>query len=116
MKNREWFIPVGFVMILSVFCVELHSADMDWQGLPEGVGREEVFYTCQACHSLSLVKQQALNRQTWDRLLDWMVTEKNMPVPSLKTRTILLDYLTSHYGPKLGGSINGMPPISTIRP
>ena len=30
----------------------------DWEGLPPGVGREEVFYSCQACHSLAIVKQQ----------------------------------------------------------
>ncbi|MBF0126605.1 MAG: hypothetical protein HQM02_05270 [Magnetococcales bacterium] len=32
----------------------------DWQGLPEDVGREEVFSTCQACHSLALVHRNLL--------------------------------------------------------
>ncbi|MBF0162662.1 MAG: hypothetical protein HQL88_10295, partial [Magnetococcales bacterium] len=47
-----------------------------WQGLPEGAGREEVFYTCGACHSLMLVQQQRLSRAVWAETLAWMVTEK----------------------------------------
>ena len=99
--------------------IGLHAdSSMDWQGLPEDAGREEVFYTCQACHSLAMVKQQALNRRTWDQLLDWMITEKGMPAPAADARVRILDYLTAHYGPKLEGGtgVGGMPPISVMRP
>jgi cytochrome c len=51
----------------------------DWDGLPPGSGREEVYYSCQACHSLAIVKQQGLSRESWDETLVWMVEEQGMP-------------------------------------
>ena len=67
-------------------------------GLPEGPGRERVFYTCQACHSLAIVKQQGLNRDSWDETLAWMVEEQGMEPLDPKDRTVVLDYLTTHFG------------------
>jgi cytochrome c len=71
----------------------------DWDGLPPGPGREEVYYLCQPCHSLALVKQQGLSRQMWDTSLDWMVEEQGMPEPDPEERRLLLDYLSTWYGP-----------------
>lgn len=70
----------------------------EWGGLPAGPGREEVFYLCQACHSLAIVKQQGLNRVDWDETLDWMVEEQGMPEPEPDEREALLDYLAAQYG------------------
>jgi cytochrome c len=70
-----------------------------WQGLPAGSGREDVFYRCKACHSLMIVKQQGLDRDSWDELLVWMVDENGMPpIDDEATRNRVLDYLTTHYG------------------
>ena len=69
-----------------------------YAGLPAGIGREEVFYTCQACHSLKTVTQQKLSRDVWDETLDWMIDEQGMDEPDEATRTLILDYLAIHFG------------------
>lgn len=70
-----------------------------WQGLPPGPGREEVFYRCKACHSLMIVKQQGLSRAAWDQSLEWMVEEQGMtPIEDPATRNRVLDYLATHFG------------------
>ncbi len=75
------------------------SQEDDWQGLPPGPGREEVFYTCKACHSLMLVKQQGMNRENWDETLEWMVEEQGMDeIDDQTMRDRILDYLALHYG------------------
>lgn len=71
----------------------------DWQDLPPGPGREEVFYTCNACHSLMLVTQQGMNRDRWDETLEWMVEEQGMnEIENAATRNLILDYLSTHFG------------------
>ncbi len=70
----------------------------EYGGLPAGPGREEVFYTCQACHSLAIVKQQGLDRDSWDETLVWMVEEQAMDPLDPEDRKLILDYLTTHYG------------------
>ena len=60
--------------------------------------REEVFYACQACHSLAIVKQQGLNRDSWDESLVDMVEEREMDPLDPEDRNLILDYLTTHYG------------------
>ncbi|MCB1739423.1 MAG: cytochrome c family protein [Gammaproteobacteria bacterium] len=67
----------------------------DW---PQGPGRELTGFTCQACHSLAIVKQQGLPRSRWDELLDWMVEEQEMDPLQPQERTLVLDYLTAHFG------------------
>jgi cytochrome c len=69
-----------------------------WGGLPEGPGREDVYYSCKGCHSLRLVKQQGLSRERWDETLEWMVEEQGMDALDLATRERILDYLATHYG------------------
>ncbi|MDX1575677.1 MAG: hypothetical protein R3285_05760, partial [Kiloniellales bacterium] len=53
--------------------------DLDYGGLPPGPGQEEVYYTCQPCHSLKIVVQQGLTRDSWEETLVWMVEEQGMP-------------------------------------
>ena len=75
------------------------APEEDWLGLPPGPGREEVYYTCKACHSLMLVQQQGLSRIDWEETLDWMVEEQGMDaIEDEATRDLILDYLATHYG------------------
>ena len=67
--------------------------------MPDQPGREEVFYTCNACHSIHLVTQQRLPRERWDQLLDWMVKEQGMAELTTQQRRVILQYLATHYGP-----------------
>ncbi|HEX9702278.1 MAG TPA: hypothetical protein VGA19_05460 [Rhodospirillales bacterium] len=73
--------------------------DDEWQGLPAGAGREPVFYTCSACHSLMMVRQQGLSRDVWDETLTWMVEEQKMDPMDPKDRELSLNYLSEWYGP-----------------
>ena len=69
-----------------------------FDGLPAGPGREEVYYTCNACHSLALVKQQGLSRARWDETLKWMAEEQGMAELEPAERSLILDYLSTVFG------------------
>jgi hypothetical protein len=69
-----------------------------WQGLPEGEGREEVFYTCVACHSMATVMQQRLSRRWWELTIERMVDDMGMAEPDAAEREVILDYLEEHFG------------------
>jgi hypothetical protein len=73
-------------------------ADEDFGDLPEGEGREEVFYTCQACHSLRTLTQQSLSRSRWDQILDDMVHVHGMNELDEDERERVLDYLAEAFG------------------
>jgi len=63
-----------------------------------GAGQEDVFNTCQACHSLRLALQQRLPRWEWDHTLGWMVEEQGMPELEAEELDRILDYLATHLG------------------
>jgi cytochrome c len=67
----------------------------DW---PAGPGQAEAGQLCNSCHSLAIVKQQGLPRDSWDDLLDWMVEEQGMAEQSPERRELILDYLATHFG------------------
>ncbi len=67
----------------------------DW---PAGPGQAETGALCNSCHSLAIVKQQQLSRETWDKLLVWMVEEQGMAEQPSERRTLILDYLATHFG------------------
>ncbi len=75
-----------------------YASEDEWQGLPEGVGREEVFYACQACHSLMLVTQQGLDRESWEETLVWMIEEQGMGELDADEWRLILEYLSTFYG------------------
>lgn|GEM_PF-2372925 len=75
-----------------------YASEDEWLGLPEGNGREEVFYSCQACHSLMTVTQQGLNRESWKETLVWMIEEQGMAEPDEEEWGPILDYLSTFYG------------------
>ncbi len=104
-ENNGMEPPAGWARTLMLNYLTTHfgeQAEDDWAGLPAGRGREEVFYLCQACHSLAIVKQQGLSRPDWDETLDWMVEEQGMPEPEPAEREALLDYLADRFGPDRG--------------
>lgn len=67
----------------------------DW---PAGPGQAETGVLCNSCHSLAIVKQQQLSRETWDKLLVWMVEEQGMADQPPERRELILDYLATHFG------------------
>jgi cytochrome c len=68
-------------------------------GWPAGPGQAETGELCNSCHSLAIVKQQRLSRETWDKLLTWMVEKQGMAAQSPERRALMLEYLVQHFGP-----------------
>jgi cytochrome c len=86
----------------------------DELGLPKGEGREEVAALCSACHSLQIVKQQGLDADRWDGLMDWMTEKQGMPALDPEDRTRIVSYLAEHYGPQ--SSSRSMSPMNPMMP
>ncbi len=97
-NNMHPLAPWARTLVLNYLSTHFGVETEDWQGLPPGPGREEVFYLCQACHSLAIVKQQGLDRESWDETLVWMVEEQEMPEPEPEERERILGYLSTHFG------------------
>ena len=100
-ESNEMAPPEPFVrnQILAYLSSHFGVEEEDWGGLPPGPGQEDVYYTCQACHSLRIVVQQGLTRHSWEETLAWMVEEQGMPELEPETEAIILDYLAKYYGP-----------------
>jgi len=62
--------------------------------LPPGAGREAVIANCTACHSPSMMLQQPrISRETWESIVDKMVTVYKAPVDEAAIPAII-GYLT----------------------
>lgn len=75
------------------------AAAEDFGGLPDGEGREAVYFACQHCHSLMTVTNQRFSRRVWDEVLTWMVEDQGMSALDPDERAEILDYLASALGP-----------------
>ena len=95
-------LVLGPVLALALACGS--SGAEEWDGLPGGAGRDEVYGICGACHSLMIVKQQGLSRDAWEETLDWMVEEQGMPELDRDTLDLVIDYLAEHYGVDKAGA------------
>jgi len=85
--------------VLALFAAAPGAAASGDDLLPAGAGRDEVAVICDGCHSLKLVAQQGLDRDSWDETLDWMIAEQGMAALDSETRVLVLDYLAAHFGP-----------------
>jgi hypothetical protein len=90
--------PWARTMVLNYLATHFGTDDEDWLGLPPGDGREEVFYQCQACHSLKTVQQQGLSKDSWEETLEWMIEEQGMAELEPDELKLILDYLSIYYG------------------
>ncbi len=66
--------------------------------LTPGENMELVAAVCSACHSLHLVKQQGLSKESWDETLEWMVDEQGMDELAPEDHEAVLVYLSTYYG------------------
>ncbi|MDX5361786.1 MAG: hypothetical protein LPL00_09990 [Alphaproteobacteria bacterium] len=69
----------------------------EFGNLPDAPGMEETFYTCTACHSTAIIKQQHVTDARWDDLWQWMINTQGMPETDEETKKIVLDYLKTHF-------------------
>ncbi|WP_372618868.1 hypothetical protein [Falsiroseomonas sp.] len=66
--------------------------------LPEGEGRAETFGYCTACHNTALIRRSRFSRDQWDGLMDWMTERHGMNPLEGEMRSLIVDYLASHFG------------------
>ena len=78
----------------------LHAARRKPAGFPAGLGRDETFYACTACHGFKLVAQQGMTRAQWDDSINLMIRRHNMPPLDDKDRDVVLNYLEAAYPPR----------------
>lgn len=91
--------------------------DNPWYPLPEGEGVMEVYYACNACHSLRTVTNVRYSRRTWNELLDWMIDEQGMPeFRDSEEREMVLEYLATYLGPDSDAPVAGQPPQVGLPP
>lgn len=69
----------------------------EFGNLPDGLGVEETFYQCVACHSTAIILQQQLTDARWDYLWTWMVEEQGMFEPDEEIRDEILTYLKTYF-------------------
>ncbi len=74
--------------------------DEQVEDLPDGLGRDETFGLCTACHGYRLVSNQGMTREKWDETMTWMTERHGMPDIQGADRDLILDYLTAHHPPK----------------
>ena len=79
-------------------------------GLVMDKGFEVVRGHCGTCHSLRLVTQNRADRDGWIQMIRWMQDTQGL-WPLGADETIILDYLSKHYGPVRSGRRKPLPPI-----
>lgn len=68
-------------------------------GLAVGAGFSAVKSNCTNCHSAKLVTQNRASREGWEQTIRWM--QKTQGLWDLgKSEGIILDYLSTYYGPQ----------------
>ena len=93
MVSRNTLAGASLVILLATNAA---LAQDNYELLPEGEGRDEVYALCSGCHSIRLVVQQGLTEKAWDKALTWMVEEQGMAEMDDETRSIVLNYLSEH--------------------
>ena len=84
---------------IAFFSSSIFAGDpVDFGGLPEGDAQAEVYGVCSACHSLMIVQQQGLSKQSWLDTLDWMIEEQGMAELPEEMLDRIAGYLAEHYG------------------
>ena len=72
-----------------------------------GLGRDETFYTCTACHGFKLVAQQGMTRAQWEDSINLMIRRHNMPPLDARDRGVVLNYLETAYPPRAPAARGG---------
>ncbi|MEO1199957.1 MAG: aldehyde dehydrogenase [Pseudomonadota bacterium] len=74
--------------------VEIFGAN--WPDTPVA---EQVGYYCIACHSLEIIKQQGLDKETWDDVIVWMEEDMGMNPLDDETQDQFTTFLADYFGP-----------------
>ncbi len=75
------------------------SGDTDFGLLVASDGAAATHAYCTVCHSERIVAQQGLTREDWLETLEYMVDEHGMAPIEGSDYDLVVDYLSTHYGP-----------------
>lgn len=76
---------------------EVEDADLGLLFVAEGADATHAY--CTVCHSERIVAQQGLTREDWLETLEYMVDEHGMAPIEGPDFDLVVDYLSTHYGP-----------------
>ncbi len=96
--NQNSDAPLSFEAAAAPAAAEAVEEEYEFGILFDAPGVEETYYACSACHSEMIVAQQGLTRDGWIELFEWMVEDQGMSEIEEPDLTIILDYLSEHYG------------------
>ena len=78
----------------------VHEAgEADFGLLVAASGADATHAYCTVCHSERIVAQQGLTREDWLETLEYMVDEHGMAPIESSDLELVIDYLSTHYGP-----------------
>ena len=111
MQRLMWFALAGALWIAPATAQTTFTPrDESPEEFVAGVGRNETFYACTACHGFRLVAQQGMTRAQWEDSINLMVRRHSMPPLDDKDREVVLNYLENAYPPRApagrGGFVN----------
>jgi len=93
---------IWIVLIISIFLIAsnslLYAEENMQQGLPSGPGIDLVLGNCTICHSTSIILQNHMDREAWDKTITWMQKEQGMWELEADDRKAILEYLSKHQG------------------
>ena len=75
------------------------TGDADFGLLVAADGADATHAYCTVCHSERIVAQQGLTREDWVETLEYMVDEHGMAPIEGPDFDLVVDYLSTHYGP-----------------
>lgn len=78
--------------------------------LPAGLGRDETFYVCTACHGSAIVRQQGMTRESWEQTIDLMIQRQQMAPLEAPLRALIADYLAANFPPRRRAPANPFAP------
>ena len=72
--------------------------DPDYLAMPEDDGKDFAYLVCSDCHAMQQVLQKPYNRKGWQDAIKRMTDDFGMADLEPDERTLIVDYLTRHYG------------------
>ena len=108
MLRFVWLAMAGLLWVApAVAQTAFTPRDESPEDFPAGLGRDETFYTCTACHAFKLVAQQGMTRAQWEDSINLMIRRHNMPPLDARDRGVVLNYLETAYPPRAPAARGG---------
>ena len=96
-KKLTWIVLIMSIFIFVSNSLLYAEEDMQ-QGFPSGPGIDLVLGNCTICHSTSIILQNHMDREAWDKTITWMQKEQGMWELEADDRKAILEYLSKHQG------------------